>query len=133
MVLALTGSRGTATDLSPRALEVARQNARRHGVLDRITFVEADLFVDGSFDLVISNPPYVSTTEMASLPLEGGADGLEVIRRIVAGARAHAPRLLLEIGASQGAAVRDLALQSGFRSVQISKDLDGFDRVVEAS
>ncbi|MBI3857933.1 MAG: peptide chain release factor N(5)-glutamine methyltransferase [Planctomycetes bacterium] len=143
VVLALAGGRGTATDLSARALEVARHNARLHGVEDRITFVEADLFVEGSFELVISNPPYVSTAEMKSLPLEvrhepklaleGGPDGLAVIRRIVAGARARAPRLLLEFGSTQAAAVRDLALQAGWKNVQIAKDLDGFDRVLEAT
>jgi release factor glutamine methyltransferase len=143
IALAVGGSRGTATDLSPRAIDIARANARRHKVEDRITFVEADLFVDGSFDLVISNPPYVSTAEMASLPpevlheprlaLEAGPDGLAVIRRIVSGARARAPRLLLEVGSTQATTVRDLALQAGFRDVQITRDLDGFDRVVEAS
>jgi release factor glutamine methyltransferase len=105
--------------------------------------VEADLFVDGKFDLVISNPPYVATGEMATLQpevkheprlaLEAGADGLDVIRRIVAGARSHAPRLLLEFGSTQAAAVSDLALQSGWRRVRTYKDLDGFDRVLEAS
>src|SRR6185295_6451198 len=91
VALAVRGARGTATDLSPRALEVAKENARRHDVADRITFVETDLFVDGSFDLVISNPPYVTTAELAELQpevkhepiqaLDGGADGLDVIRR----------------------------------------------------
>jgi release factor glutamine methyltransferase len=143
VVLALSGARGTATDLSPRALEIARENASLHGVTDRITFVEADLFVDGAWDLVITNPPYVSTPEMSALPpevlhepriaLEAGPDGLDVIRRIVAGARARAPRLLLEFGATQAAAVRVLALQAGYRNVQIAKDLDGFDRVLEAT
>jgi release factor glutamine methyltransferase len=65
--------------------------------------------------------------------LEGGIDGLAVIRRIVAGARSRAPRLLLEIGSTQAAAARDLALQAGWTSVQISKDLDGHDRVLEAT
>jgi release factor glutamine methyltransferase len=143
VVLALAGGRGTATDVSDRALEIAQENARLHGVEDRITFVEADLFVHGTFDLVISNPPYVSTSEMAALPpevrhepklaLEGGKDGLDAIRLIVAGARSRAPRLLVEFGASQGAAVRDLALQAGWRNVQIHRDLDGFDRVLEAT
>jgi len=143
IVLALAGGRGSATDLSTRALDIADKNARDHGVKDRIEFVEADLFVDGSFDLVISNPPYVTTSEMDALPpevkhepalaLDGGFDGLQVIRRIVAGARSRAPRLLLEFGASQAAAVRDLALQAGWKNVQISKDLDGFDRVLEAT
>lgn len=143
VVLALAGGRGTATDLSRRAIEVAIQNACLHGVGDRIEFVEADLFVDGDFDLVISNPPYVSTSEMASLQpevrhepklaLEAGADGLDVIRKIIGGARSRAPRLLLEFGATQGAAVRDLALRAGWRSVQIHRDLDGFERVLEAT
>jgi len=144
IVLARGGAKGTATDVSARALEVAQHNARLHGVEDRITFVEADLFVaHGTFDMVISNPPYVATREMATLQpevkhepklaLEAGADGLDVIRRIVAGARGRAPRLLLEFGSTQAAAVVDLALQAGWRRVRTYKDLDGFDRVLEAS
>jgi release factor glutamine methyltransferase len=143
IALAVRGSKGTATDVSDRALEVARENAQRHRVADRITFVKADLFVDGAFELVISNPPYVATHEMAALPpevrhepklaLEGGPDGLDVIRRIITGARTHAPRLLLEIAPHQAAAVRNLALQAGFQNVLISKDVDGFERVVEAT
>lgn len=143
IALAKGGGTGTATDLSERALEIARENAARHGVLDRITFVKADLFVEGAWELVVSNPPYVATPEMETLPpevrheprpaLEGGADGLDVIRRIVAGARAHAPRLLLEIAPHQAGSARNLALQAGFRNVLITKDLDGFDRVLEAS
>lgn len=142
IVLARAGASGTATDVSERALEIARENAERHGVLERISFVKADLFAPGTFGLVISNPPYVATSELDALPpevrheprvaLDGGADGLDVVRRVVAGARAHAPRLLLECAPHQAAAVRDLALRAGFRDVQITKDLDGFDRVVEA-
>jgi len=143
VTLAARGGRGTATDVSERALEIARENAERHGVAERITFVKADLFVDGTFDLVVTNPPYVAADEFASLPpevlheprqaLDGGKDGMEVIRRIVAGARERAPRLLLECAPRQAAAVRESALQAGFRNVQIVKDLDGFGRVVEAS
>jgi release factor glutamine methyltransferase len=129
--------------VSDRALEVARGNAERHGVGDRITFVRADLFADGAWDVILSNPPYVATHEMAALPpevkheprlaLEAGAAGFDVIRRIVAGSRAHAPRLLLEIAPHQAGEVRNLALQAGFRNVLITKDLDGFDRVMEAT
>jgi release factor glutamine methyltransferase len=147
IVLALAGGRGTATDVSPRAIEVAIQNACLHSVGDRIEFEQADLFperfVERTYDLVISNPPYVSTEEMKTLSpevlhepklaLEGGTDGLDAIRKIVAGARPRAPRLLVEFGATQGAAVRDLALQAGWKNVQIHKDLDGFDRVLEAT
>lgn len=143
VALAARGWTGAATDVSERALDIARENAERHGVLDRITFLRADLFAPGRFDLVLTNPPYVALPEFAALPpevqhepklaLDGGPDGLDVIRRIVAGAAEHAPRLLLECAPHQAAAVRDLALHAGFRNVQIIKDLDGFDRVVEAS
>jgi release factor glutamine methyltransferase len=143
IALALRGGSGVATDVSPRALEIARENAARHGVPDRIRFVEADLFAGGTFDLVVSNPPYVAADELEALPpevkheprlaLDGGPEGLDVIRRIVAGARARAPRLLLECAPHQAERVRDLALRAGFSSVRIYRDLDGFDRVVEAT
>jgi release factor glutamine methyltransferase len=143
IALAVKGTRGSATDLSPLALDVARDNARRHHVEDRITFVEADLFVDGRFDLIVSNPPYIATSELEDLQAEvkhepiqalhGGKDGLDVLRRIIAGARSRTPRLLLEIGSTQASAARDLALQAGWTNVQISKDLDGLDRVLEAT
>jgi release factor glutamine methyltransferase len=145
LVLARAGARGAATDLSPRALEIARLNARHHGVEDRIRFVEADVFPPGPperVDLLVSNPPYVSTSELAALPpevkheprlaLEAGVDGLDVIRRLVAGARERSSRLLLEVGSTQAGATRDLALQAGFADVRIHKDLDGHERVVEA-
>ena len=142
IALAVKGARGTATDVSSLALEVARENAALHKVAARITFVEADLWADGAFDLVISNPPYIATDELMGLQMEvkhepiaalhGGKDGLDLIRKIVAGARSRAPRLLVEFGSTQAAAVRDLALQSGWPNVQIHKDLDGHDRILEA-
>ncbi len=85
----------------------------------------------------------MAATEFAYLPpevrheprlaLDGGPDGLDVIRRIVAGARARAPRLLLECAPAQAAAVREMALGAGFSRISTHRDLDGFDRVVEAS
>lgn len=143
IVLARSGGTGVATDLSEEALEVARDNAERHGVAGRITFVKADLFAGGTFDLVISNAPYVAEGEFAGLSpevrheprsaLDGGPDGLDTIRRIVAGARSRAPRLLLECAPPQAVAVREMALAAGFRTASIFKDLDGFERGVEAS
>lgn len=140
--LAKAGGSGAATEISEAALAVARENARRLGAADRIWFVKADLFIEGSFDVVVSNPPYVRTSEFAELPpevlheprsaLDGGYDGLEVIRRVVAGARAHAPRLLLECAPSQIAEVALLARAAGFGDVCVYQDLDGFDRIVEA-
>lgn len=142
IALAVRGSRGVATDISPKALAVARENARRHGVAGRIEFVEADLFVNGSFELVIANPPYVTSAEFAKLPpevlheprvaLDGGPDGLDVIRRIIAGARRYAPQLVLECAPHQMEQVQALALEAGYWHVAVTKDLDGFDRVVEA-
>src|SRR5581483_5291352 len=94
------GTRVTATDISPDALDVARRNAERHEVADRITFLQGDLFAavpaGSTFDLVVSNPPYVTPTELAALTpdvreheprlaLDGGPDGLAFYRRIAAG------------------------------------------------
>jgi release factor glutamine methyltransferase len=113
----------TAVDVSADALSVARQNAERHKVADRIRFVEGDLFAELSeekFDVITSNPPYIAREEMASLPvgvknyephlaLEGGPGGFAVFDRIVASAARHlAPGgwLVLEIGSPQEFAAR---------------------------
>ncbi len=90
-----------ASDISPAALALARINVSRHRLERRITVVESDLFsaVPGSFDLIVCNPPYVTDASMAALPAEyraepalalaGGADGMDLIRRIVAQAPSH--------------------------------------------
>lgn len=136
-----------ATDLSFAALRVARENARRHSVADRIIFLQADLLapLTGPADLVVSNPPYVADEEWDTLPesvrhepylaLYGGKGGLEVIRRLLA----QAPRLLrsggtllVEVGAGQGEKVLTLArtmLPSA--CVSVLPDLAGRDRVLE--
>ncbi|MEN6405341.1 MAG: peptide chain release factor N(5)-glutamine methyltransferase [Thermoguttaceae bacterium] len=118
--------RVTAIDLSPTALAVARTNAVQHGVSDRIDLIESDLFAavpsDRSFDLVVSNPPYITTAEMdrlavdvrrfePRLALEAGPRGTEVIERlIVQSAERLRPggQLLLEISPTIHAAVRTL-------------------------
>jgi release factor glutamine methyltransferase len=143
IALALRGAGGAATDLSDRALAIARRNAERLGVAGRITFVKSDLFHGGPYDVLVANPPYVSTAEFPGLQpevlheprpaLDGGADGLEVIRRIIARAREHAPRLVLEHAPGQAQSVRELALQAGFRDVRTVKDLEGHPRVLEAT
>jgi ribosomal protein L3 glutamine methyltransferase len=112
----LPGTRVDAVDVSAEALEVARRNVARHGVADRVRLLEGDLYapVAGQhYDMIVSNPPYVSEEEMAALPLEyghepslalrAGADGLEVARRILAGAVAHLEpegTLFVEVGDS---------------------------------
>ena len=102
-----------ASDVAADALEIARVNVARHGLGERIALVESDLFakLPGRYDLIVCNPPYVSDAAMASLPpeyraepvlaLSGGADGMDLVRRIVADAPAHMGDdavLVLEIG-----------------------------------
>jgi len=105
-----------AVDISPHALEVARRNVAKHGVGDRVQLLQGDVFAPVSgrrYDLIVANPPYVSDDEMQALPqeyrhepdlaLRAGSDGLDVVRRILAGADEHlAPQgvLFVEVGNS---------------------------------
>lgn len=130
----------TATDLSERALAVARGNAARHRA--EVTFLHGDWFdaVTGAFELIVSNPPYVRADDvhlrdLASEPrhaLVAGADGLDAIRRIAVGAGGHLAAggwLALEHGWDQGPAVRRLLDERGFGDVATHRDLAGHDRV----
>lgn len=142
------GATGVATDMSEAALAVARQNAADLGLSDRAEFRRADWFagVDGAFDLILSNPPYIAAAEMAGLApevrdweppgaLSPGGDGLAAYRAIAAGAGPHLSaggRLLVEIGPTQGAAVAALFAAAGLRDLRVLPDLDGRDRVVAA-
>lgn len=135
-----------ATDVSAAALAVARGNAERHGV-SRIRFAEGDLFapLSGSFDLIVSNPPYVP--EGADLPPEvacfeppaalfAGPDGLAVLRRLIRGAGAYLAadgRFVVEFGFGQADAVRGIARAAGFREVMLHSDLQGIPRVAAMS
>jgi release factor glutamine methyltransferase len=138
----------TAVDVSAAALAVAAANADRHGVRSRITFVEGDLFkpVSGqTFDLVVSNPPYIAHNELPTLDagvrdfeprsaLDGGPDGLAYYRRIAAEAPAHlnlGGSVLVEIGPTQEALVRDL-FAAHFEPGPTYKDAAGRPRVVSA-
>lgn len=137
---------GMATDLSPAALDVAEANAEALGVLPRVAFVESNWLdlVGGTFDLIVSNPPYIALDEMAGLDrdvsyyeprmaLTDEADGLSAYRIIAREAPAHMARggqLLVEIGPTQGQAVYDLFAQAGLENICIHPDLDGRDRVV---
>ena len=126
-----------ATDVSPGALEVARANAERLG-LD-VTFAQADLF-EGAPDAVLSNPPYVADGDVLppdvadhepAQALFAGADGLDVIRRLVArSAEAGVGLLALEVGAGQADAVAALASGAAFARVSTRRDLAGIERVV---
>lgn len=134
-----------ATDISPDALAVAQLNAARHGVGARIALHQGDLLapLDEPVDLLVSNPPYTILSEIDAgvrryephRALDGGSDGLELYRRLLAAAPARLRPggvMLLEIGATQGAAVVALAQQAfpAALRIHIHKDLAGLDRVV---
>jgi release factor glutamine methyltransferase len=137
-----------ATDISSAALEVARRNAARNKVTDRVRFVCSPVFPPdgGTFDIVVSNPPYIVHDEIDLLEpevrdfepriaLDGGPDGLDFYRRIAADApqRLVAGGLLaLEVGAGQDRAVREILDRAGMRDIECTKDLDGIPRVVTA-
>ncbi|MEM6904780.1 MAG: peptide chain release factor N(5)-glutamine methyltransferase [Pseudomonadota bacterium] len=138
---------GLGTDLSAAALAVAQANAADLGLADRVAFQEADWLdgVTGAFDLIVSNPPYLTADELAAAPpelahepagaLSPGGDGLDAYRKIAAGAPSHlAPngRLMVEIGASQGPKVCEIFENAGLSDITILPDLDGRDRVVTA-
>jgi len=139
-----------ATDLMPGALEVARRNAARLGVDGRVSFFEGDLFAaipaDATFYVIVSNPPYLKRGELPRLQkevqqepreaLDGGEDGLELIRRIVDAAlpRLEAGGLLaLEIGEDQGEVLKELLVRAGYHGVRIEKDLARHDRLAFGS
>lgn len=140
-------ARGVACDISEAALAVARENAASHGV-ERLELILSDWFdgVEGRFDLITSNPPYISAEEMETLApevhdhdphlaLTPGGDGLEPYRVIARQAvRFLTPngRLLLEIGHLQGPDVAQILRNHGFRAVDIHPDLAGKDRIVSA-
>jgi release factor glutamine methyltransferase len=131
-----------ATDASAAALEVARRNARHLGL--EVELLEGDLLepVDGHLDAVLSNPPYVAEHEHGELApditdhepheaLFGGADGLDLIRRLAPQAAATGARLLaLEVGYGQAAAVEEIVRAAGFERTEIVADLADIDRVV---
>jgi release factor glutamine methyltransferase len=142
---ALPRSQVTAVDISAPALAIAHGNAERHGVLDRMTFLQSDLLasVEGTgFDVVVSNPPYIADAEILEpqvsqyephTALYAGPTGLEVYQRLIPQAhRVLRPggRLVLEIGFGQQKAVE--ALLAGWRDVRSVRDLQGIPRVVQA-
>jgi len=144
-------SRVVATDASAEALEVAGENAREAGVADVVELRRGSLFeavgTEEAFDVVVSNPPYVAETEVASLEPEvgaweprgallGGPDGLAVIRAVVAGAGRHVVSgglLALEMGAGQAASVVEAVESTGtYDDVRVRRDLAGRERVLLA-
>lgn len=134
----------TASDLSEKALETAKENASRLGA--NIRFLQGDMFqyVEGTFDVIVSNPPYIPTKVIEELEeevrlhdpfgaLDGKEDGLHFYRILASEGGAYLKdggRILMEIGCEQSEAVEALLLQHGFTEVRTEKDLAGLDRVV---
>ncbi len=139
-------ARITATDISEAALAVANKNARRLGLDASIAFLHGDLFepVAGSFDLMVSNPPYIGADEYATLPsgvknyeppiaLLAGQTGLEFYEKLVYSASSHLKKngwLLLEIGAKQAESVSAL-MNNLYEHVEVRADYAGLFRVVK--
>ena len=138
---------GIGTDLSEDALAVAQANAGRLEI--PAVFYRGDLFAalpetEKGFDIIVSNPPYIETAEIDTLmpevrehdpymALDGGADGLDFYRRIIAEAPAYFAvqgRLYLEIGCTQAQAVEALMKEHGYTQIRTVKDYAGLDRVV---
>lgn len=135
------GAQVTASDISPEALEVAKENARINGV--SVEFVESNLFakVTGVFDVIVSNPPYIRSGDIAGLErivrdfeprlaLDGGADGLDFYRAIARDFEKFlAPKgyLFLEVGYDQA---KEVAALFGKRDIKIIKDYSGIERIV---
>lgn len=138
--------KAVASDISNKALQLAKKNARRHDA--DISFIESDLFdkIVGNYDIIVSNPPYIRTKEYNSLmpevkeheprqALDGGPDGLMFYKRIISNLNRFLNSggyVFFEIGYNQGEAVKDLLIKEGFIDINIKKDYSDLDRIVYA-
>ena len=139
---------GEAVDLSIAALNIARENAAAHNVDDRLTLMEGSWFapISGRYDIIISNPPYITSAAMEELEIEvksfdpdlalrGGEDGLTAYRAIISQASNYlkpAGFLLFEIGYDQASSVMALLTEAGFTDISAHKDLSGHHRMIKA-
>ena len=147
----ITSCKIIGLDISKKALSVAKKNARHNGAGGLIKFIKSDLFesiekLDIKFDIIVSNPPYIPSGDMPALQtevlsepaqaLDGGVDGLDYYRKIIAGAPLHLKSdgfLIMELGFGQSSEVSDLIKRSGFlRLNKIIKDYSGINRVIIA-
>jgi release factor glutamine methyltransferase len=139
---------GAGVDISEAALAVARRNAEMHGVAGRLVLEKGNVFdgVSGSFDLIVSNPPYVPAADIGALQaevrefephlaLDGGDDGLDIVRQMIRDSPDHLKpggTLLMEIGFDQSPKVRDLFDQTLWHEPDFLPDLQGIPRIVKA-
>lgn len=135
---------GVGADISDKALEVAKENASRLGISAK--FVKSDLFenIEGTFDVIVSNPPYIRTCEIETLmpevrdhdpfiALNGKEDGVSFYREIIKNASYYLKQgglIAFEIGEDQGAEVSRMLADAGYVYVEVKQDLCGLDRVV---
>jgi release factor glutamine methyltransferase len=140
--------RVTAVDISPDAAALARENARRAGVVHNVSVLEGDLFAPlpaaAQFELITANPPYIPSGDIPGLDvdvrdyeprlaLDGGADGLTIIRRLLTEAPSYlvpGGLIAMEVGFDQAPAVSTLFAEAGFGDIARAKDLAGVERVV---
>ncbi len=140
------------TDTSKGAIEIAKRNAEKHGVSDRCQFIEGDLFeplaeYKDRFDMIVSNPPYIKTSEIDTLQpeiskfeprgaLDGGEDGLKYYKQIIGRADEYLKQsglLIIELGAGQLREVQEIISSSAkYAGTSVKKDLSGLDRVLVA-
>ena len=139
------------SDVSPEAMEISRRNVSRNGLDGRISFLPADVMklpplMTGSFDLVVSNPPYIPTVEIMTLDpsvrdyepvwaLDGGEDGLDFYRAILKnwhGVIRQGGELMFEVGEEQAERVKDLMRMAGLREARSFPDTQNIQRVVAA-
>ena len=141
------GCEGVAVDISEHALALAKENAAAIIPDETLEIIYSDLYenVEGEYDIIVSNPPYIDTDVIATLEpevkdyephlaLDGGDDGLDLVRRIIDEAGANlccGGALLMEIGADQGERVCELMRKAGFVDVECVRDYAGLDRVVK--
>jgi release factor glutamine methyltransferase len=142
----IDGAHVVLADISQEAIVVSKENAVMLGLDGRVEFVVSDLFegISGNFDLIASNPPYISGNDMERLPkdvadfephgaLYGGEDGLDFYRKITENAISRLSKvgvLIFEIGYDQGDEVMDIMKRNGFKGIQLLRDLSGRPRVV---
>lgn len=149
----LRGCRVYATDISSSALDVAEQNAKRHGVENMVEFLEGDLFeplsglgLEGKAHAILSNPPYIADSDISSLQIEvrdyeplnalkGGPDGLQFFRRIISDSPTYLAGggfLLMEMGYGQARSVADIAEANGsFEKAEVIRDYSGIERIIK--
>ena len=147
LALAKENAAVVACDISPHALSLARENAEKNGLSERIHFCESDLLgsIDSKFDVIAANLPYITSDEMAELSrevrrdpllaLDGGADGLRLVERLIVSAPAalNAGGLVaLEIGHDQAARVAELFRLHNYRDIAVHRDYQDVERFVFA-